>query len=138
MRKSLNLGLALLAGLSIGMTSLTTANAATWHKGTPKVARGYWYHAAGKQKSYYLFYGKSVTYDNYLSYSATQHGYFKLPGHGLSHVKYRSLGQHRYKLVGTDMNSNKGHVTIKATKHYVYYNHSKFIRRAPGKLVRGY
>jgi len=142
MHRKMIISLAMLAGFSLGMTRVTTAKAATWHQGTPKIARGDWYHVGGKRHSSYIYYTKSVVAGNVLSYVSKKHGFYGLPAHGYYDVKYRALGKHRYRLVGTDMFQKKNHETITVTKRHLagdlYGHYQKFTRRAPGKILQGY
>lgn len=125
--------------LSIGVA--TPVQAATWHKGTPKIARGTWYHNGGKANSTYMGYTNSTVAGNALVYVAKKHAFYRLPAHGYYDVKYKALGHHRYYLVGTDMFQKRNHETITVTKKHLsgnlYGHFQKFTRRAPGKILKG-
>lgn len=115
----------------------TQAAAAKWHSGTPKVIRGSWYHHSRNhnQNSYITYYRHSDA-SNYLGWSEKHHAYFELPGHGLGHYSYQSLGHHRYRLHGTDEQIPAGPkytFVIKATKYNLWTNHGKthFNRHKP-------
>ncbi|RRG06765.1 MAG: hypothetical protein DUD35_14220 [Lactobacillus sp.] len=90
MYKSLKLSGGLLAGLTVGIASLsTTADAATWHKGTPKVLRGNW-----------IYHRKQVSQWGYFHISSNKmlsddQG---MPGLTYKHLKYKSLGHEKYKI----------------------------------------
>jgi len=116
MHRLLKGSLALLAGFSIGTAGLTTANAATWHKGTPKVLRRYW-STKGTSK------GKM----NWSQFRGTkkgfQLGHMGMPGVLVAHSRYKRVGR-TYILTGHAKKNGMyrgGHVRFTMTKSGTHY-----------------
>ncbi|MEE8823430.1 hypothetical protein LASUN_10420 [Lentilactobacillus sunkii] len=108
-RKILLGTVALSLGLLFAVGSSNNVNAATWHKGTPRVLHGYWYNKQDKL----LITNKSV---------------YIIPKTGASvsrvkSVKYRYLGHRTYQYHQKfDPNgSYTGKITISANHRYVKF-----------------
>lgn len=85
----------LLIGLGIGLVyTSSSANAATWHRGTPKALRGNWRDSTHKV----WFHIRKSEIDMYNSY--TPGGKF---GQGYNRLKYKYVGHHTYKFKMFDM-----------------------------------
>lgn len=127
MKTKLIVTIALSAGLFGGMIATTNnANAASWHKGTPKYLRGTW---TSKQsvwpgtKTQILVTKKSVKllhFQNPDSYAST---------------KYRYIGHHKYTIVGREVlyipnkATRKGYVTLKwHSKRHISMSGQNFYR----------
>ena len=93
------IGLGALA-LALGVTDLTSAQAATWHAGTPKVMRHTWFYNGKVDNKAYITYTKTKSTGNLFGLDATTDRYYRLPGYGLKKLKYQSLGHHVYQLSG--------------------------------------
>lgn len=91
-----------LAAVTLGLsaTSLTTANAATWHSGTPKVMRHTWFYNGKDDNKAYITYSKTKSTGNLFGYDSLTQKYYRLPGYGLKNLKYQSLGKNVYRLSG--------------------------------------
>lgn len=121
MNKGLKLSVTLLTGLTLGTATLTSANAAIWHKGLPVGLQGTW--VSNKRFKTQGWNGhfrwrlwadqKSVTV--VASKDAELHW---IP----THVKYRILAHHKYRIMSymkeqkqgdaTDLYYRKGQVTL--------------------------
>lgn len=94
MSKIMKMTMAALAVLLMSSTVATTANAATWHKGTPKALRGSWkrsYNDRGSKITIkFRIKSKSINIDR--------------PGwasESWSNLKYHKVGSGVYKIKGT-------------------------------------
>lgn len=83
-----------LAAVSLGLaaTDLTSAQAATWHAGTPKALRHTWFHNGKGDNKAYITYSKTKSTGNLFGLDEGSERYYRLPGYGLKKLKYRSLG----------------------------------------------
>lgn len=129
MYRAIKVGLTLLVGVTLGTSSLVPANAATWHKGTPKALRHSFITKGGGMK------------DNWTSFSGNKKGFtvghMGMPGIIVSHSKYRHTGR-TYILKGHAKKNgifNGGNVTYKMTKsgsHFILsggYTHAVLHRQ---------
>lgn len=82
----------LTAGLGFG-TASTSANAATWHKGTPRALRGKW--KCNLHKKSYPHWGNVKIYSNLITEQFQGD-----PTTYLTNVKYKAFGHYHYKLRG--------------------------------------
>ncbi|HBF73743.1 MAG TPA: hypothetical protein DDW71_00585 [Lactobacillus sp.] len=126
MKKSILVSLALSAGLiaGIGATS-TTANAASWHKGTPKALRGNYQER--EHGDFDVFYqGWKITKNNLYSfnsdYSNGKHAEVMLTW---SHAKYKKIG--KYYLVEGKLTPKKGFHDFDLTKDLGFYKKGKHL-----------
>ncbi|MFD1125988.1 hypothetical protein ACFQ22_11560 [Lentilactobacillus raoultii] len=96
----------------------TSAQASTYHRGTPKALRGCWY--SGKKS--YLEYWANHTGMNQLQYSPTYGGYLKADPYGLTYVKYKYLGYHTYRITGWTYSTSQDFREIAPTSERYTYN----------------
>lgn len=91
-----------LAALSLGLaaTDLTTAQAATWHSGTPKALRQTWFHNGKGDNKAYITYSKTKSTGNLFGFDTASKHYYRLPGYGLKKLKYQALDHGVYRLSG--------------------------------------
>ncbi|WP_395321458.1 hypothetical protein [Levilactobacillus parabrevis] len=101
-----------LAAVSLGLaaTDLTSAQAATWHAGTPKALRHTWFHNGKGDNKAYITYSKTKSTGNLFGLDEGSERYYRLPGYGLKKLKYRSLGHHVYQLSGIQYSPKGGKV----------------------------
>ncbi|MFC6290352.1 hypothetical protein [Levilactobacillus angrenensis] len=138
-----------LAAVSFGLaaTSLTSAQAATWHKGTPKVMRHTWYYNGKADNKAYITYSQTKSTGNLFGYDDASESYYRLPGYGLKKLKYQSLGKHVYRLSGIQY-SPKGSTVqfdgqrmtykVKATKKqlHFYKGYHNYVRKAAFATIK--
>ncbi len=137
--------------LGLGATSLTSAQAATWHQGTPKALRHIWiYNGHGDNKAY-ITYGKSLSTGNLFALDGASHHYYRLPGYGLKKLKYQSLGDHVYRLSGIQYSPKGSQVQfdgqrlsykLKLTKNHLHFykgyrNYDRHAKFATMKTPKG-
>lgn len=109
MSKIMKMTMAALTVLLMSSTVATTANAATWHKGTPKALRGKWAHSVKKLQKYVD--GKGVgTKQIYCDKNEFSFAYYKknkplFPMYGLTNTKYKKISTTKYLLKGVFGNS---------------------------------
>ncbi|NLR31752.1 hypothetical protein [Levilactobacillus tujiorum] len=91
-----------LAALTLGLaaTDLTSAQAATWHSGTPKALRHTWFYNGRGNNKAYITYSKTKSTGNLFGLDATSKRYYRLPGYGLKKLRYQALGHGVYRLSG--------------------------------------
>jgi hypothetical protein len=82
------------------LTKSANADAATWHTGTPKVIRGNWYYNGSGEQKAFITYTKTMSSGELFKQSDNNLGYYKLPGYGLKHIKYKALRHHIYLITG--------------------------------------
>lgn len=107
--------LLVLGSLGLGTTTLgyTSAQAASWHKGAPKIIRGTWGDKAflkGKMGSTLIVTKKSLSLND-----ADPH---------LTHLKYKKVGTRRYKFKGYEPEARK--TMSLPTMHFVSKTHVTF------------
>ena len=97
----------LTAGLGIGVVS-TPANASNWHKGTPKILRGYWFN---KEQDRLAVSDKGIYITPKVGAAVS----------AVRSVKYRYLGHqtYQYRQKFKASGSYTGKITISANHHYV-------------------
>ena len=100
-----------LAFMNVGVG--TTANASSWHRGAPKIARGTWsdewnYPKGGEYDILYISKHKLIFDDN------TPY---------LTHLKYKKIGYHTYKFRGYEfeLGHNQSTAAMYFTKHTVRF-----------------
>jgi len=132
-----------LATVTLGLTvaNVTSAKAATWHAGTPKVLRHTWFYNGKGDNKAYITYSKTKSTGNLFGYDATSERYYRLPGYGLKKLKYQSLGKHVYRLSGIQY-SPKGSqvqydgermtykVKITSKQVHFYQGYHNYVRKA--------
>ncbi|WP_125582514.1 hypothetical protein [Levilactobacillus cerevisiae] len=132
-----------LATVTLGLTAanVTSAKAATWHAGTPKVLRHTWFYNGKGDNKAYITYSKTKSTGNLFGYDATSERYYRLPGYGLKKLKYQSLGKHVYRLSGIQY-SPKGSqvqydgermtykVKITSKQVHFYQGYHNYVRKA--------
>lgn len=98
----------LTAGLGFGVVN-TTANAASWHKGTPKVLRGNWNNRKGK-----------------VELQVSRKSIYVMPYNGaaisrVKSIKYRYVGNHTYQYHQKfqEGGSHTGKIRLSNNHHYV-------------------
>ncbi|KRO04118.1 hypothetical protein IV54_GL001637 [Levilactobacillus paucivorans] len=82
-----------LAALLVGGAIPTSASAAKWHKGSPKALRG---NFQAKRTSSAEGFGAAFT----LTKSRFEMGVSNMPVQIMSHLKYKKVGKHLYRLKG--------------------------------------
>ncbi|WP_157054389.1 hypothetical protein [Levilactobacillus paucivorans] len=112
------IGLVVVA-FGMGMTDYATAQANTWHQGTPKVLRRTWFHNGKGDNKAYITYTKHRSSGNLFGYDNASHKYYRLPGYGLKNLKYQALGHHVYRLTGIQY-SPKGSTVAFAGQRMTY------------------
>lgn len=110
---------------TLGISGLATnpVQAASWHKGTPKVLRGNWvYHRKQvSQWGYYHISANKMTSDDQ-----------GMPGLTYKHLKYKSLGHGKYKI-----HSYSGGVKGSLASKW-YWGTTTFVKRHGKIQVNGY
>lgn len=111
-------GLAALGALAFGLAAPVSAQAATWHRGTPKALRGK-YQAVRKTAAQgfadeYRFTAKTFTW-----------AVSNMPLQRHTHLKYRSLGHHLYRLKG---HVAKRGIVLAGQRDYVIYKKGKTLK----------
>lgn len=108
------------AGLGMGTVAtantLVTAQAAKWHKGAPKIARGIWDDSAK--------YPKGAMYDMLSITKKTLCENDRDPY--LTHLKYKKVKAHFYKFRGYE--SELGKTVSTGTFHFISKHHVRFTR----------
>ncbi|WP_204121564.1 MULTISPECIES: hypothetical protein [Levilactobacillus] len=132
-----------LAAVTLGLTAnnVSSAQAATWHAGTPKVLRHTWFYNGKDDNKAYITYSKSKSTGNLFGYDSTSERYYRLPGYGLKKLKYQSLGKHVYRLSGIQYSPKGSQVQfdgqrmtykVKVTKQqlHFYKGYKNYVRKA--------
>lgn len=117
-------GLAALTTLGLAVsTPVSTAHAATWHQGTPKILRGKWRLDDVSPTLVHL----RVTKQRFYFYSMG-------PLYYLKNVHYQKVGQHAYKLRGYEYTHHKRYDTVRLrtpnAKHFQFkgiYHHDSWL-----------
>ncbi|MFC6206669.1 hypothetical protein [Levilactobacillus tongjiangensis] len=147
MHKSVFLiGLAV-ATMGLAMVDVSSADAATWHAGTPKVLRHTWYYNGKDGNKAYITYAKSKSTGNVFEQDAASHRFYRLPGYGLKKLKYQSLGKHIYRLSGIQYSPKGTQVQfdgqrltykVKVTKKHVHFykGYQTYDRQAKFKTMK--
>jgi len=145
--KLLVLPLLLGTGLVTATTISANAKALTWHKGTPKVLRGTWYHNGANSDKAYITYSATKSTGNLVHQSDADTTYYKLPGYGLKKLKYQRLSKRVYQLSGiqyspkgTTVQFDGQRLTYKVkvvSKHqlHFYKGYAKYTNRPAFKVV---
>jgi hypothetical protein len=140
MRNMLKVGttaLAVVAGLAIGASTTQSANAATWHKGTPKVLRGKWVDPKkDKTLDYYPWFtiksnalllpfvtNKNMTYQH----KKGSHVYY-IKGHEMGWTHGKLVNYYKFKVSKT----NRKHKSYKA-QWYGYKQTGESVQTSPNK-----
>lgn len=134
---SLLLGLFLMGSMAIDAQA-----SSKWHKGTPRFARKTWYSHNMKSKNAngaIHITKKSVTLSE-VGWSKPYRAFYAFPQHGVTNVKYRVLGHHKYIFEGTGMMSAHQKISLIITKSRVrLLQYSGFPRnytpKRPGKMI---
>lgn len=114
--------LALSFPLTTSLTPTSTAHAATWHKGTPKILRGHW---RGKKKTV-----KQIKYTGHASLNIKAKSLVNTPAlppkdsNYSAKLHYKKTGKTTYTITGREYNNapQKGY---KITFKFKVYNHHK-------------
>lgn len=127
--------------LGMAVTSVTSAKAATWHSGTPKVLRHTWFYNGKDDNKAYITFSKKTSKGNLFGYDNVSERYYRLPGYGLKKLKYQSLGHHIYRLSGIQYSPKGSRVQfdgqrmtykVKATAKRVHFykGYHNYVRKA--------
>ncbi|KRK89550.1 hypothetical protein [Lentilactobacillus sunkii] len=107
----------LTAGLGLGAVS-TTANAASWHKGTPSALRGKWKTKPWTQSGYKYDYRSFISAHKIISeVRGLNGGPSDMAAPTVQHARYKYLGNHLYKFKGTSLGTSPSSCYIKWKSH---------------------
>jgi len=131
MKNTIKLGvttLAVAAGLAIGVSTTQPVNAATWHKGTPKVLRGKWVDGTKEQiLNYYPFFSMKangltesgidpvINKNMHYHHKKGSHLYY-VKGHETLYSHGKQVNYYKFNLQKT----TRKHKSYKV-KYYIYY-----------------
>jgi len=117
MKKALKAVLIAAVALTVGGAGSVTANAATWHKGTPKALRGkYQKHRTSSAEGF----GESIT----ITPKKITISVSNLSGQYVSRLKYKKIGSHLYRLKGHM--AHNGMVLARNVDYAAYRKGKKF------------